>query len=273
MHQHPPPVFVSVLQLAVSACPWAARAHHDEKEVHGRAEPNNQGINRGHDGVAPRKKGSLAEFAPRPACADARRREVKAQPQGRCQDHEEDRGEALPASKTAPKRPPRPSSPLPRRRRLKTPARTAVKAVAKAPARGGQARPPRPGEDSCQGRSGQGGQARGEGRAQGRQDDGRQGGRRGGEGGGHGRQGSRRRRQENPCQGQPGSRKGRAAKAAKPPRGTRTRRSEGRPPGPRKPRRPAPARRGPARSHRSSARPPLRVPPRQAISPWPPNPY
>ncbi|HEY0822309.1 MAG TPA: hypothetical protein VGD76_00870, partial [Ramlibacter sp.] len=56
-------------------------ARHDEKEVHGRAEPLTQGINRGHDGVTPTTKGRPAGNELHAAGADdARRPEVKAQP-------------------------------------------------------------------------------------------------------------------------------------------------------------------------------------------------
>jgi DnaK suppressor protein len=74
-------MFVSLWQLTEPALSRAGLARHHEKEVHGRAEPDNQGINRGHDGVAPTTKGRFAGIQPHAAGADdARRREVKAQP-------------------------------------------------------------------------------------------------------------------------------------------------------------------------------------------------
>jgi DnaK suppressor protein len=74
-------MFVSLPQLTNSVLCRAGSTRHDEKEVHGRAEPLTQGINRGHDGVPPTTKGRLAGIEPHAASADnARRPEVKAQP-------------------------------------------------------------------------------------------------------------------------------------------------------------------------------------------------
>jgi DnaK suppressor protein len=74
-------MFVSLPQLTEPALRRAGLARHHEKEVHGRAERDNQGINRGYDGVAPTTKGRYAGIEPHAAGADdARRREVKAQP-------------------------------------------------------------------------------------------------------------------------------------------------------------------------------------------------
>src|SRR3954466_16378920 len=72
-------MFVSLPQLAKSPFRGERLARLNEKEVHGRAEPLTQGINRGHDGVAPTTKGRYAG-KPAAAGADARRREVKVQP-------------------------------------------------------------------------------------------------------------------------------------------------------------------------------------------------
>ncbi|MEJ8835114.1 RNA polymerase-binding protein DksA [Ramlibacter sp. AN1133] len=135
MHQHPAPVFVSVPQLTRSIPSGVARPRHDEKEVHGRAEPNNQGINRGHDGVAPRRKGSLAEICPLPACADARRREVKAQPKAAAKTTKKTAAKSQPASRSAPKATAKAAKPAGKTTPAKTHAKVAVKAVPKAPAK------------------------------------------------------------------------------------------------------------------------------------------
>jgi DnaK suppressor protein len=74
-------MFVSLPQLTNYVPSRAGSTHGDEKEVHSRAEPLTQGINRGHDGVHPTTKGRLAGIEPYVAGADdARRPEVKAQP-------------------------------------------------------------------------------------------------------------------------------------------------------------------------------------------------
>src|SRR3954453_9640142 len=72
-------MFVSLPQLAKSPFRGERLARLNEKEAHGRAEPLTQGINRGHDGVAPTTKDGLAGESAA-AGVDARRREVKAQP-------------------------------------------------------------------------------------------------------------------------------------------------------------------------------------------------
>jgi DnaK suppressor protein len=129
-------VFVSVPQLTRLARYEAAGALHDEKEVHGRAEPDNQGINRGHDGVAPRRKGSLADFGPLPVCADARRREVKAQPKAAAKTTtKKTAAKPQPASRSAPKATAKAVKPAAKTTAAKAPAKAAVKAVPKAPAR------------------------------------------------------------------------------------------------------------------------------------------
>jgi DnaK suppressor protein len=74
-------MFVSLWQLTETAPSRAGPARQHEKEVHGRAEPGTQGINRGHDGASGTKRGKLAGTESHAAGADdARRREVKAQP-------------------------------------------------------------------------------------------------------------------------------------------------------------------------------------------------
>jgi DnaK suppressor protein len=110
-------MFVSLPQLAVSPVRRVGPARHDEKEEHGRAEALTQGINRGHDGVDPRtKEGRLAGTRPDAAGAEARRREVKAQPKA-----------AAKTSKTAAK--------TPAKAKGAKPAAKAVKPAAKAPAK------------------------------------------------------------------------------------------------------------------------------------------
>src|SRR5215217_9118849 len=74
-------MFVSLPQLTEPALRRAGLPRHHEKEVHGRAGRDNQGIKPGHEGVALTTKGRNAGSAPQAAGADdARRREVKAQP-------------------------------------------------------------------------------------------------------------------------------------------------------------------------------------------------
>jgi DnaK suppressor protein len=74
-------MFVSLPQLTEPALSRAGLARDHEKEVHGRAEPLTQGINRGHDGASATTKGRFGGIEPHAAGADdARRREVKAQP-------------------------------------------------------------------------------------------------------------------------------------------------------------------------------------------------
>jgi DnaK suppressor protein len=74
-------MFVSLPQLPELAVSSGGAVRADEKEVHGRAAGANQGINRGHDGASHHTKGRIAGFCRAAAgAADARRREVKAQP-------------------------------------------------------------------------------------------------------------------------------------------------------------------------------------------------
>jgi DnaK suppressor protein len=116
-------MFVSVPQLPQTAPRRAAVPPFDEKEVHGRAEPDNQGINRGHDGVAHTTKGRLAALEPQAAGAAARRRDVKAQP------------------KAAAKTPAKAAAKTPAPRTAK-PATKAIKPATKAPAKTAPAKPP-----------------------------------------------------------------------------------------------------------------------------------
>jgi DnaK suppressor protein len=114
--------------------------HFDEKEVHGRAERDNQGINRGHDGVAPRTKGGLAALQPLAACADARRWEVKAQPKAAVKTTRKT-AVKTPAAKAA-----RPAAKAakPAKAPAKTPAKSTPKAIAKAPAKSVKSAPKTP---------------------------------------------------------------------------------------------------------------------------------
>jgi DnaK suppressor protein len=74
-------MFVSLPQLNANGFMRGGDLRMDEKEVHGRAERDNQGINRGHDGAPVHTKGRQAGFGPAAAGAvRARRREVKVQP-------------------------------------------------------------------------------------------------------------------------------------------------------------------------------------------------
>jgi hypothetical protein len=74
-------MFVSLPQLTESPPRRVEGERANEKEVHGRAEPLTQGINRGHDGAPPTTTGRNAGTDLHAASADnARRREVKAQP-------------------------------------------------------------------------------------------------------------------------------------------------------------------------------------------------
>jgi DnaK suppressor protein len=74
-------MFVSLPQLTEFPLRRGGAVRFDEKEVHGRAEPANQGINRAHEGVALTRKGRNAVTDTHAAGADdARRRELKAQP-------------------------------------------------------------------------------------------------------------------------------------------------------------------------------------------------
>jgi DnaK suppressor protein len=116
-------MFVSLPQLTATASSRVGLACQDEKEVHGRAQPVTQGINRGHDGVAPRTKGRLAGIEPHAADADPRRREVKAQPKVAAKSRK-------PAAKTPAKA--KPAKPAVKAAK---PAKPAVKAAKKAPAK------------------------------------------------------------------------------------------------------------------------------------------
>jgi DnaK suppressor protein len=116
-------MFVSLPQLTATASSRVGLACLDEKEVHGRAQPVTQGINRGHDGVAPRTKGRLAGIEPHAADADPRRREVKAQPKVAAKSRK-------PAAKTPAKA--KPAKPAVKAAK---PAKPAVKAAKKAPAK------------------------------------------------------------------------------------------------------------------------------------------
>jgi DnaK suppressor protein len=77
-----PPGFVSLAQLMRLALGSDRTAPTAEKEDHGRAQPGIQGINRGHDGVHSPEQGRIEGFfsLATAGAADARRREVKAQP-------------------------------------------------------------------------------------------------------------------------------------------------------------------------------------------------
>jgi DnaK suppressor protein len=127
-------MFVSVPQLTQTAPRRAAALPFDEKEVHGRAEPDNQGINRGHDGVAHTTKGRLAALEPQVAGAVARRREVKAQPKAAAKTPAKAAAKT-PASRTAKpaSKAVKPASKAPAK--TASSAKPAVKAVAKAPAK------------------------------------------------------------------------------------------------------------------------------------------
>src|SRR5687768_10340581 len=73
-------MFVSLPQLTETARSRVGPACDHQKEDHGRAECLTQGINRGHDGASATTKGRFAGIGPHAAGADARRRDVKAQP-------------------------------------------------------------------------------------------------------------------------------------------------------------------------------------------------
>jgi DnaK suppressor protein len=118
-------MFVSVPQLTEPALRRAAAVHLDEKEVHGRAEPDNQGINRGHDGAASRTKGGIPALEPHAICADARRRELKAQPKAAAKTTKKS------AAKTPAGKAVRPAAKAVKA--AKSPARSAPKPAAKAP--------------------------------------------------------------------------------------------------------------------------------------------
>jgi DnaK suppressor protein len=126
-------MFVSLPQLSGFAVGRDKAARKDEKEVHGRAEPDNQGINRGHDGAHPHTKGRYTGSMPLAAGADdARRREVKAQPKVAAKTIKKPAAKAKAAVKTTARPAAKKAAPAPVK---KTPAKPAAKVAAKAPAR------------------------------------------------------------------------------------------------------------------------------------------
>jgi DnaK suppressor protein len=142
-------MFVSLPQLSECAVGRGGSAREGEKEVHGRAEPDNQGINRGHDGAHPPEKGRIAGFfSPAAAGADdARRREVKAQPKVAAKT-KKPAAKAKPAAKVAKPaaKAARPVAKAPAKKpATKTPAKpvakTAARPAAKSPAAKAPARP------------------------------------------------------------------------------------------------------------------------------------
>ncbi|MBE7366137.1 RNA polymerase-binding protein DksA [Ramlibacter sp. HM2] len=120
-------MFVSLPQLTETPLCRAGTARDHEKEAHGRAEGGTQGINRGHDGASATTKGRFfADFEPHAASADARRREVKAQPKVAAKSKKtavkaKATAKAKPAAKAA-----KPAA-------KKAPAKAAAKPVAKKP--------------------------------------------------------------------------------------------------------------------------------------------
>jgi DnaK suppressor protein len=134
-------MFVSLWQLTPSALRSAGWLRPNEKEVHGRAQPTTQGINRGHDGASVTTKGRIAGIDPHAAgAADARRREVKAQPKVVAKAGKpaaKAKSPAKPAPKAAAKPAARKTPPAKTvaRPSAKSPAKTAPKAAAKAPAK------------------------------------------------------------------------------------------------------------------------------------------
>jgi DnaK suppressor protein len=137
-------LFVALAQLTQAAARRGGDVRRDEKEVHGRAQRDNQGIKRVHEGVALTKKGRDAGINPQTAGADdARRRELKAQPKVAAKT-KKPAAKAKPAAKVA--------KPAAKQVAKKAPARPAVKATAKPVAKTGlpaAKAPPRPAAKSA----------------------------------------------------------------------------------------------------------------------------
>lgn len=117
-------MFVSIPQLIGLPGGEVGKARLNEKEVHGGAKPDNQGINRGHDGDASRTKGGREGPGPTDHRADdARRRDVKAQPKAAAKSKK-----PAPKAKTSAK-----SAKPPAKSAAKPPAKAAAKTAVKKP--------------------------------------------------------------------------------------------------------------------------------------------
>jgi DnaK suppressor protein len=122
-------MFVSLPQLTELAISRDEGVRRDEKEVHGRAGGANQGIKPGHDDASHTTKGRIAGFGPAAAgVADARRREVKAQPKVAAKTKKPAAKAAVKAKSAKPAVKAKPAAKAPAK---KTAAKPAAKTVAK----------------------------------------------------------------------------------------------------------------------------------------------